>query len=213
MGKRYFASSSPTGRGTKCFVAYDVSRKRLVFLKDYWRSVVSTSTPEGKVLTDLRMKGVQSVPTPIAAGDVMCGGKKQETRTHFGLSRDERTQTKWPVQRHYRLVMKEICRPLSSFRTAKDLVKIIYDALNGKSSESQMSLIDDALDIAHKQAWELTETMHRDISATNILWLPYRGVSGKVRVIGILADWDLSKSKQYLENVSRPGRSASIICV
>ncbi|KZT68372.1 hypothetical protein DAEQUDRAFT_727941 [Daedalea quercina L-15889] len=193
VGMRYFASSSPTGRGTKCYVAYDVSRKRLVFLKDYWRSVITSSTPEGEVLTDLRTKGVQNVPTPIAAGDVLDGADKiQETRTHASLSQDERTQRSWPVQRHYRLVMKEVCRPLALHETPADLVTIIYDALD-----------------AHKQAWEIAEIMHRDISAANILWLPYTDADGKAQIIGILADWDLCKSKEYLERVSRPGRSGT----
>ena len=68
---------------------------------------------------------------------------------------------------------------------------------------------DDALDIAHEQAWKRAKILHRDISAGNILWLPYRSSNGSMRVIGILADWDLCKSKEYLERVSRPGRSVS----
>ncbi|KZT68417.1 hypothetical protein DAEQUDRAFT_766409 [Daedalea quercina L-15889] len=196
VGKRYFGSSSPTGRGTKGYVAYDVSRKRLVFLKDCWRSYIDeTSQSEGDVLVKLRTRNVKNVPTPLAYEDVQdADGVRHVTRTQEWLPEDKRTRCSYPVQRHYRLVVKEIGRPLEDHKNALDLVYILYDALEGKS--------------AHQQAWE-QKIMHRDISAGNILIFTFIDVNGNERTSGILNDWDLAKSTDYLDKVTRPGRSGT----
>ncbi|KAH9932248.1 uncharacterized protein B0H18DRAFT_987237 [Fomitopsis serialis] len=104
------------GKRTKCYIAYEVSRNRLVFLKDYWRSNTHTTKPEGEVLKELRAAGVQSVPTPVAEGI------------------DEKIERRPPtaLQYHYRLVIKEIGRPLDTFSSALQLVEIIYDVLEGR---------------------------------------------------------------------------------
>ena len=81
IGRHHSATDSPTGRGTRGYIAYDMSHRRLVFLKDYWRSRIESSPYEGKVLEDLRRAGVQYVPTPLAAGVVCNGNAVQETRT------------------------------------------------------------------------------------------------------------------------------------
>ena len=131
VGKRYFATNSPTGRGTKCYIAYDLSRDRLVFLKDYWRPDVDSATPEGEVLRELRTDGVEYVPTPLAAGDVRSGEDAQRTRTQDYVDRDERTQRRFAVLIHYRLVVKEICRPLEDHEDPLTLVSAVSDAFEG----------------------------------------------------------------------------------
>lgn len=133
VGKRYFATNSPTGRGTKCYIAYDLSRDRLVFLKDYWRPDVDSATPEGEVLRELRTCGVENVPTPLAAGDVRDGKDAQRTRTQEYLDVDERTQRRFATLIHYRLVVKEICRPLEDHKTPLILVRAMSDAFEGVS--------------------------------------------------------------------------------
>lgn len=101
VGRRHFASSSPTGRGTKCYIAYDMSGKRLVFLKDYWRSYVDdgTSPPEGEILEHLRTRDVKNVPTPLAYEDVgLLEAALQQTRTQEFLPVDEKTGCKPTVR-------------------------------------------------------------------------------------------------------------------
>ncbi|KAH9927281.1 uncharacterized protein B0H18DRAFT_875646 [Fomitopsis serialis] len=179
VGKPYFATDSPIGRGTKGYIAYDVSRKRLVFLKDCWRPRVEDSLREGNVLTMLRRSGVQYVPTPIAAGFAMLA------------TWDQNTTCRWPTQEHYRLVVKEICEPLESHSSPRELVKCIFEALQ-----------------AHKQAWELERCLHGDISPANILILRFIDMEGIERVVGILNDWEMCKLIKD-DTASRPDRTGT----
>ncbi|TFY54281.1 hypothetical protein EVJ58_g8957 [Rhodofomes roseus] len=194
IGKRYFATNSPSGRGTRGYIAYDVSRNRLVFLKDYWRSRLDSSIPEGEALKRLRASGVRNVPTPLAAGVVRDdAGVTQKTCTQEWLKRDERTKCYSPIQEHYRLVVKEIGEPLTEeVKSVWELVKVICDAL-----------------YAHRQAWEVEKILHRDISSMNILVYRYIDHKGQPRVVGLLIDWDLCKLMEYLGIASRPARSGT----
>ena len=137
VGKRYFATNSPTGRGTKCYIAYDLSRDRLVFLKDYWRPDVYSAMPEGEVLRELRTEGVEYVPTPLAAGDVHNNDGAQKTHTQDYLGRNELTQCRFAVLIHYRLVVKEICHPPEDHEDSLVLVRAISDAFKGALMQSQ----------------------------------------------------------------------------
>ncbi|KAH9835398.1 uncharacterized protein C8Q71DRAFT_859028 [Rhodofomes roseus] len=192
VGKHRSATNSPAGRGMRGYIAYDVSRRRLVFLKDYWRPCIKSSLFEGEVLHSLRSVGVRYVPTPLAAGIVQDEMGVQETCTQDFLPVDERTGCYAPRQEHYRLVVKEIGEPLEEHKSPYELVKVIWHALYG-----------------HRQAWELKELLHRDISAGNILILRYIDKNGKMQSIGILIDWDLCKDKKYLETVLRPSRAGT----
>ena len=212
VGRRHFASSSPTGRGTKCYIAYDMSGKRLVFLKDYWRSYVddNTSPAEGKILEHLRTRNVKNVPTPLAYEDVgLREGAVQQTRTQEFLPVDERTGCKPTVRRHHRLVMKEIGQPLETHRNARELVRVLKHALKGMSM--LLSLATPLLmpTAAHQQAWE-QKVLHRDISVKNIIVFVYIDRDGKKRTIGVLIDWDLAKFLAFLHRATQPGRSVSL---
>lgn len=81
VGKPSFTGSSVVGRGTRGHIAYDVSGKRLVFCKEYWRLDVASHHPEGAVLMHLHSKGVQFIATPIVAGDVRSGDHIHCTRS------------------------------------------------------------------------------------------------------------------------------------
>lgn len=134
IGRRHFASSSLTGRGTKCSIAYDMSGKRLVFLKDYWRSYIDdkTSRPEGYILEHLRTRNVQKVPTPVAYEDVgIQEDALQQTRTQQFLPVDEKTGCISVVQRHHRLVVEEIGRPLETHRTPRELARVFRNVIRG----------------------------------------------------------------------------------
>lgn len=136
VGRCYFASSSPTGRGTKGYIAYDICGRRLVFLKDCWRSYIDdeTTPSEGHMLEFLRTHGVSNTPTPLAYEDVgTLEGAYQETYTQRMLARHEDTGCKPTIQRHYRLVIKEIGRPLEDHRTPNQLAWGVYHAFQGRS--------------------------------------------------------------------------------
>lgn len=100
---------------------------------------------------------------------------------------------------HHRVVVSEVCLPLTRFTSSKQLVTLVYDSLAGTSTLLSCHASPTAvliLSSAHQEAYEKCEYMHRDVSAGNILIYPvlYRH-EGKyyVRWIGILSDWELGK--------------------
>ncbi|KAI0739872.1 hypothetical protein C8Q80DRAFT_200739 [Daedaleopsis nitida] len=104
-----------------------------------------------------------------------------------GLNDSVKEKASCPLRRHRhcRVVVEEVGLPLSSFKSARHLVSIVYDCM-----------------IAHRMAVEKTSILHRDISGGNILILPViktktNPVSGitqtGVVLVGILTDWELSK--------------------
>ncbi|KAE9384735.1 hypothetical protein BT96DRAFT_841797 [Gymnopus androsaceus JB14] len=135
---------SPTGRCSRCFLAYDLQQRKVVLLKDNWR--VMGYDAEGKTYRELNSKGVRNIPQLITAGDVSgcpgstCGDEpflqEQERRFHL----------------HYRLVLDTVGHSLTHFSSTWELVTAIYDAM-----------------IAHQDAFKLASLLHRDISVGNII--------------------------------------------
>ena len=85
----FFQAKGLAGRGTRGYVAleYDPTSTKprqnpvdkFVFLKDAWRAKYDGVKPEGDVLGELNMAGVQYVPTLVCHGDI--GNPTQETMT------------------------------------------------------------------------------------------------------------------------------------
>ncbi|EPS94720.1 hypothetical protein FOMPIDRAFT_1090499, partial [Fomitopsis schrenkii] len=179
VGKPLFLSNSPTGSGTKGFIAYDVAEDRLVFLKDCWRPEAKTYYPEGEVYLHLHSHNVQYIATPVGAGDVVddCGGI-HTTRA------DKFLQVDTPQWQHYRLILEEVAMPLEEYTDSYALIDILDDAIR-----------------AHRKAWA-AGVLHRDVSAFNIMIYWYRGPrNGKWRRKGLLVDWGLCK---FVRDLKRP---------
>ena len=100
---------------------------------------------------------------------------------------------------HSRIIVEEICLPLTAFTHSKQLVRLVHHCVIGMSTAS--SLLDAEVLInsyvAHEQAWTLCHYVHRDVSAGNILIYPtlMRTNDGRWAVFwkGILSDWELGK--------------------
>ena len=114
--------AKPFGKGVRSYIAYDISNNRLVFLKDSWRHDGISEYSETSVYERLQEHNVQHIPTAIAGEDVGLTGpqltvcSKYTGRTRF---------------MHHRLVLKEICRPLSSYTCTPELIIAVYHALLG----------------------------------------------------------------------------------
>ncbi|GJJ09164.1 hypothetical protein Clacol_003386 [Clathrus columnatus] len=159
---------SPLGRSTRTFIAYSTSRQYNVFLKDSWR--LDSQTPEHEIYAKLHAKNVPHLPTVLAGSDIF----NQTTLTQDVLGENPtwiKVQPK-PLRkhRHYRLILKEIATPLSSFSSTKILISVVHDAIK-----------------AHRAAYFNAGILHRDISSGNIM-IYNNG--------GLLIDWDLSKSTE-----------------
>lgn len=145
VGRPHTKSHSMTGRATRTFAAYDNKRKTHVIIKDYWRVDLVGLTEYQiylKLLND-SAEGQQPrplVPTLLGGGDVVHGGSKkaQHTLTDELLSLMEPDHG-FAGSIHTRLVFKELCRPLESFKDARELVSVVHDALIGKIAHFELS--------------------------------------------------------------------------
>ncbi|KAI1781713.1 hypothetical protein LXA43DRAFT_1159140 [Ganoderma leucocontextum] len=181
IGKPMSASRSLSGRGTKAHVAYDVTTKKVVVIKDSWRP--NSTKIRAEYDTYLILNGSERpigqpflIPTLLGGGDVIWKDVAQETQTS---NPDLLTRT------HFRLVLKEVCRPLDDFTNSLELVTAVMCAID-----------------AHSVAWLYAHILHRDVSIGNILILdedPERPPNPRT-VKGLLADWDLARTKEELEN-------------
>ena len=104
-----------------------------------------------------------------------------------------------------RLVLKEVGRPLQSFRNVKELIQVFRDALQGTFSHypTFISLANGS--IAHRMALDLANILHRDISVGNIM------ITEEGR--GLLVDWDLSKFQTLAMSgaLSPPERTVRVV--
>ncbi|KAF9474199.1 hypothetical protein BDN70DRAFT_842624 [Pholiota conissans] len=172
-------NSSMTGRATRTFVVWDPERKRILFLKDTWR--IANIAKEGDVYVELHNSGVQNVAPLERAGDLHQRTRAQECTgeawARWGKKRPFRTHE------HYRLVLGVVGRSLTTFKSTKELVTAVFDAIK-----------------AHDQIYKLG-ILHRDISVGNILILP----NGR----GILIDFDLCKRVEELQSARQVERSGT----
>ncbi|KAJ3485962.1 hypothetical protein NLI96_g4581 [Meripilus lineatus] len=171
------------GRATRGYVAYDIVKKRLVFLKDYWQPLTDSYHPELDTYKLLHAKNVRYIATPVGGGDVASDpcqpkGSLQKTAAQEYLS--TALGRSYAARVHYRFAVEEIGRPLEDYRDAKQMVRAVYFAL-----------------VAHRDAWEKADVLHRDISSGNIL------ITEDGRR-GILNDWDMCKYKNEAANSQSP---------
>ncbi|EJF58077.1 hypothetical protein DICSQDRAFT_149368 [Dichomitus squalens LYAD-421 SS1] len=184
VGKPAFSNLSLFGRCTRGYVAIEKETGEdgsvtysIRYLKDSWRNDHPNVHPEHEVYERLRSRGVvEYIPTCLGGEDVLgVAGAWQQTRT------GELLPSK-PLQRgHYRILLKEVCRPLSDFKDYRDLAMILGHALS-----------------AHQDSWEKADVLHRDVSYNNILIYETKNDNGDIIRKGLLADWDLSKYKEYM---------------
>lgn len=145
IGRPFWGSDSATGRATRGYTAYDTVLKRLVFLKDSWRTDSSHILPEGEIYIKLKYYNVPFLPTVIAAGDVLVGGRPQKTITQRYANNKFPPAWRAPCSRldtliHYRVV-QELAYPLISAVSSKEVVQALRDVVEGTSGGVVSSLI------------------------------------------------------------------------
>ncbi len=117
------------GRATLGLPVYDMTTGNLGFLKDTWRDA---SLPhELKMLKTLNDAGVRNVPT-LVCGGVIPG---QTTTSHKYINEDWNLGAYSPVfciREHQRILTEEVGRPLSHFKSSKQLMRIVHEAFLGE---------------------------------------------------------------------------------
>ncbi|GJE93732.1 hypothetical protein PsYK624_098930 [Phanerochaete sordida] len=171
IGRAVAGHGMPVGRCTRGYIAYrmsgDDSTSRMCFLKDQWRAKLRR--PELDAYRVLHEHNTPRIPTPIAGGDVGCRRTPQQTKTQIYLVPKAKQQAYTRV--HTRLVTKEVCQQLETYKTSPQLIGVLLGALK-----------------AHSVAWTDAGILHRDISVGNVM---INSEDGQ----GMLIDWDLCKFK------------------
>ena len=126
----YLGVASLASRATRTFKAWCCTTQRPVFLKDTWRIVSRSLRPEHEIYDKLVKAKVQYIATVIDYSDF------DDHRTLTG----NYAQKPWackinlkPIRtlQHYRLVLKEIGRSLTSFEDLRNVLAAMRSALQG----------------------------------------------------------------------------------
>ncbi|OSD00220.1 hypothetical protein PYCCODRAFT_709014 [Trametes coccinea BRFM310] len=183
-GPHFAATRGIVGRTTRGFVAIDLNDPEgpFVYLKDAWRVAHEGIRKEGEILGYLNREGVHNIPTRICHGDVLPSSFQSSISHELWMekhSNSEEQACPLKVHRHYRLVVVEVCLPMSDFQNGKELVRLIARCIAAHGSAFKKGI------------------MHRDISAGNVLIHIRESVDEggqfQSKREGFLTDWELSK--------------------
>lgn len=143
VAKPHFVASGVLGRGTRGYVAVPVTGEkvedRFCYLKDAWRVDHPGIEQEGSILRELNEAKVPYVPTLHAHGDLLGENQVTDWRKYVADLRPTMGQKDCRLKRHqhYRLVTKEVCRPLHQFgESSRGLIMMIICCLSGEWSHS-----------------------------------------------------------------------------
>ncbi|RPD54402.1 hypothetical protein L226DRAFT_616716 [Lentinus tigrinus ALCF2SS1-7] len=175
VGRPMYMKPFLHGRCTRGFVAYDIDEGTVRFIKDCWWPALKRLRREHETYKDLNGKGVQYVLTCLAHEDVPGSDGAQITKSQEVIKRS------CAPFRHYRLLFKEVCRPVTDFEDFGAFTTFMCHAL-----------------LAHRDAWQKAEILHKDVSLFNIL-IHEVGRGPAVKKTGMLCDWDLCQYKAELE--------------
>jgi hypothetical protein len=136
-----YKARSPFGRATRPMLAFDMEKRKIVFLKDYWRTAADGMEKEGEIYALLESHGVPNI-APF--------GKGNDVRDHTTVTHTLRDE-EWAcwskdmvVLRHYRMSLEVVARPLTSFYSSRELVSAMADAMQGKTSFAHFTRMTDS---------------------------------------------------------------------
>jgi hypothetical protein len=122
-----YTARSPFGRATRPILAFNMETNENVFLKDYWRVGVDGMEKEGEIYALLESKGVPNI-APF--------GKGNDVRHHTTLTHTLRNENWacWSKVMEYRMSLNVVARLLTSFKSSREFVSAIANAMMGKTS-------------------------------------------------------------------------------
>jgi len=124
-----YTSRSPFGRATRPMLAFDVDESRVVFVKDYWRSVGTDK--EGDIYRILVEHKVPHIATFEKGNDVVGNVTiVEQLRTASWAC----PTTDMAALQNYRMSLKEVGRRLSRFKSSFEFVCSIAHAMEGKEA-------------------------------------------------------------------------------
>jgi hypothetical protein len=196
-----YTARSPSGRATRPMLAFNMETRGIVFLKDYWRANVDGMEKEGEIYAIQESKGVPNI-APF--------GKGNDVRHHTTLTHTLRNK-KWAcwsrimvLLSQYRMSLDVVARLLTSFKSSREFVSAIADAMTGKTSFADS---DNKTNFSLPQHTIMPISTLMSFIVTNIL-ITYESK-------GLLIDWDLSiilidpNTDKKLSSARRPDRTVS----
>lgn len=119
-------------------LAFDLETKEIVFMKDYWRPDVADIEKEGDIYGILRAHNVPNI-APFGTGNDV---RNHVTRTQEFVNKYWVRRRRAPGReaialtplRQYRMTLLVIGEPLIDFKSSKQFVAAIADAMKGKNS-------------------------------------------------------------------------------
>ncbi|KAI0645207.1 hypothetical protein C8Q79DRAFT_758439 [Trametes meyenii] len=200
VGKPTFVSDGLSGRGTRGYVAIDLSDREgpFVFLKDVWRVDHPGIRREGEILGFLNERGVQSIPTRLYHGDVDPLCLQTTLAQNVWKAKHPKDADKCPLKTHthYRMVVREVGLPMDEFKDGKELIYLVTRCIGAHWGAYQQGIL------------------HRDISSGNVLISIKESIDRngnlKQRRDGLLTDWELAKDINATTEVPRqPNRTGT----
>ena len=133
IGKAIFLGvASLASRATRSYKAWCLTTKKAVFLKDTWRIVSGSQRPEHDIYKKLADAKVQHIATVLDYSDME--GHLTETGKYAEKSWVCKIKLKpFRTLQHYRLVLQEIGRSLTSFKDIREVLAAMRDALQGRN--------------------------------------------------------------------------------
>lgn len=121
---------SPFSRSTRGMLAFDLTTKQLVFIKDYWRPDVDNIEKEGEIYRDLEEHKIPHI-APFGMGNDVRGHK-----TVTQAPNDERQRGIIPTPRQTRLIhnrntLNIVGKALHDFESSREYISAIADAMEG----------------------------------------------------------------------------------
>jgi len=123
---------TPPGRATRGFVAYDLQRRRKVFVKDTWRVDLPDIEREGETYELLAGAQVRNIASCSAAGDI--GDHRTLTQLYANKPWACKGKRDLVPHQHYRLVLDVIGDNLTEFPSSREMLRYMVHALEGKQS-------------------------------------------------------------------------------
>ncbi|KAI0669646.1 hypothetical protein C8Q78DRAFT_976958, partial [Trametes maxima] len=185
VGKPVFSGTAlQDRRGGRGYVALEIDESggaKFVFLKDSWRWLRPEMEAEGTSLELLNARGVRYVPTLVCHEDIP-GHRVNMNETLANIYGPSKALDALPsvIFSHYRMVVREVGVPLHKFSNGRQLIEILTQCVE-----------------AHRDAYKLTNILHRDLSEGNMLMVPVDAKKesqvpdGTVVYQGMLMDWEL----------------------
>lgn len=176
----YMNAMSPFGRSTRGFIAYSYSelmtlkgQANAVSLKDTWRIL---DRPEVYTFyAELEKNNLPYIPSVIRSLNI------QDQRTIVqGLCEEDPFWAEDVPQglcgfQPYRLILKEVGTPLTEFSSTRELMTIMYQALQ-----------------AHALAYTKAQVLHRDITGRNIMISELDGEGNRTALLSSV-DWGMAR--------------------